>query len=164
MNFNITKPSSSGQKGSYETNPVTSQKAMATFLATENKIGKGTCNFCHWCFNCLSSSHKVRNCLMESICIVCTKKHHHVLLHTGKSETSRTNLNPLVTDLPATRAQEASVFSRIGVDYFGPINITMVNKRNASVHKAYVSLFICMSVKAIHLELVSSLYTFFTGV
>ena len=76
-----------------------------------------------------------------------------------------TYLNSLMADLPAARVQEARVFSRRGVDFFGPININMGKKRNAPVHKAYVSLFICMPVKAIHLELVSSLSTqHFTGV
>lgn len=70
-----------------------------------------------------------------------------------------TNLTPIMADLPAVRVQEARAFLHTGVDYFGPINITMGRKKNAQVHKAYVSLFICMSVKAIHLELVSSLST-----
>ncbi|XP_074033910.1 uncharacterized protein [Leptinotarsa decemlineata] len=69
------------------------------------------------------------------------------------------NVEPLMADLPAARVREARAFLHTGVDYFGPLKITLGRKRKASVHKAYVSLFICMGVKAIHLELVSSLST-----
>ena len=70
-----------------------------------------------------------------------------------------TNVAPLMADLPAERVLQAKAFLHTGVDYFGPMNITLGKKRGASVHKAYVCLFVCMSVKAIHLELVSSLST-----
>ncbi|VEN51227.1 unnamed protein product [Callosobruchus maculatus] len=69
------------------------------------------------------------------------------------------NVPPLMANLPAQRVQATKAFLHTGVDYFGPLRITLGRKRGAQVYKAYVCLFVCMSVKAIHLELVSSLST-----
>ncbi|XP_074030835.1 uncharacterized protein [Leptinotarsa decemlineata] len=70
-----------------------------------------------------------------------------------------TAINPLMADLPLQRVRQAKVFLHTGVDYFGPVNITLGRRRGAQIHKAYVCLFVCMSVKAVHMELVSSLST-----
>lgn len=70
-----------------------------------------------------------------------------------------TGLTPLMADLPDYRVSVSKAFLHCGVDYFGPFNITLGKKRGASVHKAYVCLFVCMNVKAVHLELASSLST-----
>ncbi|KAG5866074.1 hypothetical protein JTB14_004021 [Gonioctena quinquepunctata] len=68
-------------------------------------------------------------------------------------------LEPLMASLPSVRVQEAKAFTNTGVDYFGPVKISLGRRKNSLIYKGYVSLFICMSVKAIHLELVSSLST-----
>ncbi|XP_058817398.1 uncharacterized protein LOC131680706 [Topomyia yanbarensis] len=59
-------------------------------------------------------------------------------------------------ELPAFRVNPSLPFSTTGVDYAGPFFIRQGVRRMAKV-KAYVALFICMSTKAIHLELVSDL-------
>ncbi|KAG5870011.1 hypothetical protein JTB14_023053 [Gonioctena quinquepunctata] len=64
-----------------------------------------------------------------------------------------------MASLPSVRVQEAKAFTNTGVDYFGPVKISLGRRKNSLIYKGYVSLFICMSVKAIHLELVSSLST-----
>lgn len=66
---------------------------------------------------------------------------------------------PLMASLPSVRVSEAKPFQNTGVDYFGPFKVSLGKRKNAAVYKGYVSLFVCMSVKAIHLELVSSLST-----
>lgn len=68
-------------------------------------------------------------------------------------------LEPIMSDLPASRVQQCKAFLHTGVDYFGPINITLARRRGAKLVKSYVCIFICMSVKAVHFELVSSLST-----
>lgn len=68
-------------------------------------------------------------------------------------------LTPLMADLPVSRVTATKPFLHVGVDYFGPINITLGKKRNAAVHKSYCLLAVCLSTKAVHLELVSSLST-----
>lgn len=69
------------------------------------------------------------------------------------------NLEPLMGNLPAHRVQQCKAFLHTGVDYFGPITITLNRKRGAQPVKSYVCIFICMAVKAVHFELVSSLST-----
>ncbi|KXJ76474.1 hypothetical protein RP20_CCG009575 [Aedes albopictus] len=57
--------------------------------------------------------------------------------------------------LPDYRVNPSPVFYSTGIDYAGPFFVRQV--RRAAKVKAYVALFICMSTKAIHLELVSDL-------
>ena len=61
--------------------------------------------------------------------------------------------------LPASRVTPAAPFLHTGVDYCGPFNIKVSTIRNAKSSVAYVALFVCLTTKAIHLELVSKLST-----
>lgn len=61
--------------------------------------------------------------------------------------------------LPNIRVQEAKAFARTRVDYAGPYNLTMYRRRGAKSQKAYTCLFICLSVKLVHLELEFELST-----
>lgn len=67
--------------------------------------------------------------------------------------------NTLMGDLPSARVQESKPFSYSGVDYAGPFLISMTRRRGVRPQKAYICLFVCLSVKAIHLELASDLST-----
>ncbi|XP_062556793.1 uncharacterized protein LOC134221620 [Armigeres subalbatus] len=58
--------------------------------------------------------------------------------------------------LPDYRVNPSPVFNCTGIDYAGPFFIRSGIRRVTRI-KAYVALFICMSSKAIHLELVSDL-------
>ena len=49
------------------------------------------------------------------------------------------------------------VFENVGVDYAGPLYVKYGSVRKPTVLKAYVSVFVSLSVKAVHLELVSDL-------
>lgn len=60
----------------------------------------------------------------------------------------------LMAPLPMDRA-----FLAAGVDYAGPITIKLQPGRGTKTSKAYIALFVCLSTKALHLELVSSLTT-----
>lgn len=64
---------------------------------------------------------------------------------------------PLMGDLPMARVQPARPFINVGVDYCGPFTIRNSPTRRASTYKAYVAIFVCMAVKAVHIELVSGL-------
>lgn len=64
----------------------------------------------------------------------------------------------LMGNLPEPRVNPAPVFSKVGVDYAGPFQLRL-SLRSPKTYKAYVLVFICMAVKAIHMELVSSLTT-----
>ena len=60
--------------------------------------------------------------------------------------------NQLMADLPKERVTPSRPFSQCGIDFAGPFRI----KRGEET-KIYVSMFICMSTKAVHMEIVSSL-------
>lgn len=65
-----------------------------------------------------------------------------------------------MADLPCPRVQESKPFSVIGVDYAGPpLSMKETNLRKSRQYKVYIALFICMSTKAVHLELVLDLST-----
>ncbi|XP_055591539.1 uncharacterized protein LOC129743526 [Uranotaenia lowii] len=61
-------------------------------------------------------------------------------------------------DLPKHRVNPAPPFSLVGIDYAGPFTLTF-GTRGRNTYKAYVVVFICMTVKAIHFELVTNLTT-----
>lgn len=65
----------------------------------------------------------------------------------------------LMGDLPSPRVNPSRPFSHTGVDYYGPFDIKQHKGRNAKSTKCYIAVFICLAVKAIHLELVSDLTT-----
>lgn len=66
---------------------------------------------------------------------------------------------PLMGDLPHVRVNQVKPFQCVGVDYAGPYLITLSRNRGVKSQKAYLCLFICLAVKAVHLELVSDLTT-----
>ena len=59
--------------------------------------------------------------------------------------------------LPIERITPDSIFDKIGVDYAGPMYIKHGHVRKPTIVKAYVCVFVSLSVKAVHLELVSDL-------
>ena len=63
----------------------------------------------------------------------------------------------LLGQLPADRLKPGSVFERVGVDYAGPVLLKSGPVRKPKLVKAYISVFVCLSVKAVHLEIVSDL-------
>ncbi|XP_058840862.1 uncharacterized protein LOC131696333 [Topomyia yanbarensis] len=60
--------------------------------------------------------------------------------------------------LPVPRVTPSRPFTVTGVDYAGPIYLRAPHKR-AAPQKAYISIFVCFSTKAVHIELVSDLTT-----
>ncbi|XP_055527010.1 uncharacterized protein LOC129719642 [Wyeomyia smithii] len=67
-------------------------------------------------------------------------------------------LEQLMADLPPERVTPSSPFLKVGVDYCGPFMISYPNRRARPV-KCYVAIFVCLTVKAVHLELVTDLTT-----
>lgn len=66
---------------------------------------------------------------------------------------------PVMADLPESRVLQCHPFSRIGVDYAGPISMRENRLRKSRTYKAYMAVFVCLSFKAVHLEIVSNLST-----
>jgi hypothetical protein len=59
--------------------------------------------------------------------------------------------------LPAERVQLVTPFMHTGVDFAGPVKVRATTGRGVRCSKGYIAVFVCMSVKAFHLEVVSSL-------
>ncbi|XP_050308277.1 uncharacterized protein LOC126744768 [Anthonomus grandis grandis] len=67
------------------------------------------------------------------------------------------SVQPIMGDLPAARVQQALPFIKVGVDYAGPFQTKDRRGRGCKIIKCWVAVFVCMSTRAIHLELVLSL-------
>lgn len=73
--------------------------------------------------------------------------------------TKAATMQPQMGDLPPDRVSEIRPFSGVGTDFAGPFMIKESRVRNARIHKAYLCVFVCLSTKAVHLEVVSDLTT-----
>ncbi|XP_049309145.1 uncharacterized protein LOC125777748 [Bactrocera dorsalis] len=60
--------------------------------------------------------------------------------------------------LPVTRITPARPFERCGIDFCGPIN-TYLRIRGKPPTKSYLTVFVCLVTKAVHIEVVSDLST-----
>lgn len=67
--------------------------------------------------------------------------------------TKKRLLKQRMADLPSFRTEQAKPFTFVGVDYAGPFNIKTGSLRNSPLMKGHIALFICLTTKAIHLEL-----------
>ncbi|XP_055910537.1 uncharacterized protein LOC129944900 [Eupeodes corollae] len=65
----------------------------------------------------------------------------------------------LMGNLPSSRVNPSFAFAHTGCDYAGPITLRSSRGRKPTLSKGYISLFVCMTTKALHLELVSDLTT-----
>ncbi|XP_014226809.1 uncharacterized protein LOC106652395 [Trichogramma pretiosum] len=92
----------------------------------------------------LDGKNQVRRVIHR--CVICIR-HRPTIMH-GK-----------MGNLPAARVQESYPFQHTGVDYFGPLFIKEKKFRNRGKVKAYGCVFVCMSSKAVHIEIVSDLST-----
>lgn len=69
------------------------------------------------------------------------------------------SLEYVMGELPADRVTPARPFSKVGLDYCGPFYVKEKKHRNWNRIKIYVAIFVCFTVKAVHLEVVSDLTT-----
>ncbi|XP_072386148.1 uncharacterized protein [Diabrotica undecimpunctata] len=62
-------------------------------------------------------------------------------------------------ELPATRITQYLPFINIGTDFAGPFLLKYRLTRGSKLIKSYVCIFVCLSTKAVHLEVTSDLTT-----
>ncbi|XP_071042700.1 uncharacterized protein [Parasteatoda tepidariorum] len=67
--------------------------------------------------------------------------------------------NQLMGTLPRERVNPNYPFLHSGVDYCGPFQIKYKRQRKGNFQRIYVTIFVCLASKAIHLEVVSDLTT-----
>ena len=65
----------------------------------------------------------------------------------------------MLGQLPIERITPGPVFNKVGVDYAGPVLVKYGHVRKPTVVKTYICVFVSLTVKAVHLELVSDLTT-----
>jgi len=69
-------------------------------------------------------------------------------------------MQQIMGSLPSDRITSAArAFVKTGVDFAGPVLLKTGRGRGSRTEKAWIALFVCLAVKAIHLELVTSLST-----
>ncbi|KAA5784357.1 transposase family protein, partial [Pseudomonas aeruginosa] len=68
-------------------------------------------------------------------------------------------MQPQMGDLPPDRVKKMRPFSGVGTDFAGPFMIKASRLRNVRLIKAYLCVFVCLSTKAVHLEVVADLTT-----
>ncbi len=66
-------------------------------------------------------------------------------------------LSSMMGMLPSSRTTPAPPFYRTGVDFAGPFQLKVGHTRKPSKIKAYAVVFVCMTTKAVHLDLCASL-------
>ncbi|XP_055902810.1 uncharacterized protein LOC129938987 [Eupeodes corollae] len=87
--------------------------------------------------------------LAKSVVHRCTICHRH----------SKQTSSQLMGNIPKYRLHGIYPFYDTGCDYAGPFLLRQHNGRRAPIIKSYIALFICLTTKALHLELVSDLST-----
>ena len=73
---------------------------------------------------------------------------HKCIRYTGTKQVQK------MGDLPPCRGSAAPPFQETGIDYAGPVLIRLTKSRGKGTMKAYIAVFICMNIRAVHLELV----------
>lgn len=69
-------------------------------------------------------------------------------------------IHPLIGNLPQSRISPGTLpFSEVGIDFGGPFFYKSNQGRGSKLYKCYLCLFIYLTVKAVHLELVTDLST-----
>ena len=68
-------------------------------------------------------------------------------------------MNQAMASLPAARVIPSFPFTQTGIDYAGPFQVLRSKGRGSKSVKSYIALFVCLSTKAIYLELVGDLTT-----
>jgi len=92
----------------------------------------------------LSSRSIIRSVIFK--CVVCAKQR-------------ATRPTPVTGDLPNVRVCPSRSFNNVGIDYAGPLWIKEGRRRNTRSVKCYLAIFVCMAIKAVHIEVVSDLST-----
>ncbi|KAL0870369.1 hypothetical protein ABMA27_005379 [Loxostege sticticalis] len=68
-------------------------------------------------------------------------------------------MQPIMGHLPSDRTNTSFPFYSCGTDFAGPFNISSRKGRGNRITKCYLCIFVCLTTKAVHLEVVSDLST-----
>jgi len=62
-------------------------------------------------------------------------------------------------NLPSVRLQQTRPFNHVGIDYAGPLYVRLTAGRGRKSQRCYIVIFVCLTVKAVHLEVASDYST-----
>jgi hypothetical protein len=65
---------------------------------------------------------------------------------------SKPYMIPPMPELPKSRVQKQIPFAYTGVDFFGPLRVS--SKSSYNIQKVWIALFTCLTIRAVHLEVV----------
>ena len=139
-------------------------------IRAKGRIGKSQLDFAHWKHQAvelfLQNEHKnnqhegtehVRNIVQKKMWILGIRnglrsiKNKCVTCRKGRAQT----IAPVMADLPEEWLDASTAFTNVGVDYFGPF-IVKIGRRN---EKRWCCLFTCLTVRAVHIEVVPKIDT-----
>ena len=63
----------------------------------------------------------------------------------------------IMGQLPIERVTPGMIFEKVGIDYAGPIHVQYGYKRKPTIVKTYICVFVSLTIKAVHRELLSDL-------
>lgn len=93
----------------------------------------------------IGSKHLVSSIIHN--CVICRKLR-------GRLQTQR------MANLPADRLSTEPPFTNVGIDVFGPWSVVTRRTRGGSADsKCWAVIFVCLSVRAVHIELIESMST-----
>ncbi len=93
----------------------------------------------------IGSKHLISSIIHN--CVICRKLR-------GRLQTQRT------ANLPADRLSTEPPFTNVGIDVFGPWSVVTRRTRGGSADsKRWAVIFVCLSVRAVHIELIESMST-----
>lgn len=117
---------------------------------------------CHWhTATCHAGTRLITSMIMRTFWILSVS----VIVQKVRSQCfvcvrlSAQSTEPVMAALPNIRVQSCRPFSRVGVDFAGPLVMKENKLHQARQYKVYVSVFVCISVKAIQLKMVIELST-----
>jgi len=61
----------------------------------------------------------------------------------------------MMSDLPGPRVTPSRPFLHTGIDYAGPVMLRTTKGRGHKTHKAFIAVFVCLSTKAVHVDVAS---------
>ena len=146
-------------------------------IRAQGRIGKSQLNFetkhpilSHWKHHVvelfLRNEHKksnhegtehVRNLVQQKFWILGIRnafrsiKNKCIRCRKGRAQT----MTPVMAELPTERLNASTAFANVGIDYFGPFTVK-IGRRN---EKRWCCLFTCLTVRAVHIEIVPKLDT-----
>lgn len=139
---------------------LTDRQKHPVLLAKASRLSKLIVH--HWhIFSCHSGTRLMISLILRQFWILSVRRVIGIEIKSCVTcvRLSAVNPQPVMADLPPSRVVQCRPFSKVGIDFAGPLRMKELKLRKAREYKVYISVFVCMTVKAVHLEIVTDLST-----